>query len=48
MTRIVNILADQTTDGGDSDGLYPVDRLIHNILIQVTMSFMVFDSDKTC
>lgn len=48
VTRIVSILADQTIDGWDSDQLYPMDRLIHTILIQVTMSFMVFDIAKTC
>ena len=47
VTRIVNILQDQRIYGGDSDGLYPIERLINNILIQVSTSFKVFDIEET-
>lgn len=34
VTTMVNVLQDQRIYGGDSDGLHPMERLIHNILIQ--------------
>jgi len=48
LTRRVNILQDQKIYGGDSDGPYPMERLIHKILIQVSTSFEVFDMKETC
>lgn len=34
VARMVNILQDQRIYGGDSDGLQPMERLIHDIPIQ--------------
>lgn len=32
----------------DLDGLYPMERLIHHILIQISTSFKVFGIEETC